>query len=204
MIDDPLADSFVWWDDITPKDVGAYETALNDASGERAMQRHLANHPVLLVQHLGGGHGRWVIPQKRLGGEYVTDFVIGEKDSGGHSWEFVELQHPNARLFVPSNRRVSDQLDEGLRQILDWRRWLENNLDYARRPRVHDGLGLTNVSSRDRGLIIIGREHDLDEEDKVRRKQLGLDHNIHIHTYDWLIREAKSRIASLEKRAKQT
>jgi hypothetical protein len=35
------------------------------------MQSYLSAHPELLIQHLGGGHGRWVIPQKRLGAEYL-------------------------------------------------------------------------------------------------------------------------------------
>jgi hypothetical protein len=47
------------------------------------LQRHLATNPLLLVQHLGGGGGRWMLSQKRLGSEYVPDFVIGERSSGG-------------------------------------------------------------------------------------------------------------------------
>jgi hypothetical protein len=98
----------------------SFEEALEAAPGERVMQAYLAANPILLVQHLGGGHGRWVIPQKRLGSEYVTDFVIGDKDSDGRHWQFVELQDPNARLFVapavasPSNlMRVSARFWSG-------------------------------------------------------------------------------------------
>lgn len=41
------------------------------------MQTFLAEHPHLLVQYMRYGHGRWVVPQQRLGAELVTDFVIG-------------------------------------------------------------------------------------------------------------------------------
>jgi Shedu protein SduA, C-terminal len=149
--DDDLAAAFVWWDDIRAVDVETLRQALEAANDERPLQRHLANKPLRLVQHLRGGGGRWVLSQKRLGSEYVTDFVIGERSSGGFEWYFVELQSPRARLFVPSTGRLSPQLDEGIRQIQEWRRWLDDNRDYARRPRSRNGLGLVDVSSRDPG-----------------------------------------------------
>lgn len=202
VVSDDLADALVWWDDITRHDVEQYAAVLGAASREQEMQRHLALVPRLLVQHLGGGHGRWVIPQKRLGSEYVTDFVIGERSSSGYEWQFVELQSPLARLFVASTGRQSAQLDEGLRQISEWRGWLADNRDYARRPRSRNGLGLADVSADDPGLLLIGRETDLTDNDRERRRQLDTTYNIRIHTYDWLIRPAQSRLADLERKAR--
>lgn len=194
---DELARFAVPWLDIVDEQVAAYREVLERAQNERPLQTHLATYPLLLAQHLGGGHGRWVIPQKRLGAEYVPDFVIAEKHSGGFMWQFVELQSPRATLFVPSTGRQTEQLDEGIRQILEWRRWLESNLDYARRPRSQHGLGLTEVGPRDRGLLIIGREHDLNDTDRERRRQLSEVNNIAIHTYDWIAREAGARVREL-------
>jgi hypothetical protein len=199
IFEDDLAQYFAWWDDITPDDVTTYEQVLEAASDERPLQTFLARNPRFLVQHLGGGAGRWVIPQKRLGAEYVPDFVIGERSSSGFEWQFIELQSPNATLFVKSTGRQSQQLDEGLRQINDWRRWLDNNRDYARRPRARDGLGLDNASGSDPGLLIIGREADLTEPNRERRRQLDQQHNVRIHTYDWLVRAAKGRLAALNR-----
>jgi len=54
------------------------------------MQAFLEREPSMLLQHLGGGDGRWVIPRKRLGAEHVIDFIIGERDSAG--WQAVELK----------------------------------------------------------------------------------------------------------------
>lgn len=195
--DGDLADAFVCWDDIRADDLVVYRQVLDAAEDEKPLQRHLASNPLLLVQSLRGGHGRWVWSQKRLGSEYVTDFVIGEKSSGGFEWQFVELQSPRARLFVPSSGRLSPQFDEGIRQIQEWRRWLDDNRDYACRPRSHNGLGLTDVSGSDPGLLLIGREADLDEDDRQRRRQFDQDLNIRIRTYDWPIREAETRLGNL-------
>lgn len=201
LVDNDLADAFVWWDDIAQSDIDAYVSVLAAASDERPLQRHLATHPLLLAQHLRGGHGRYVCSQKRLGSEFVCDFAVAEIDSGGCRWTWVELQSPVAKLFVPSTGRLTSQFDEGLRQINDWRRWLAANRDYARRPRAEDGLGLRGATGEDPGLLIIGREEDISAHDGERRRQLEGQYNIEIHSYDWLVREAAARLAELSRRA---
>ncbi len=78
---DPLNEFFVWWDRISHEDVATFESALNGASREEDVQQFLQANPKFLIQHLGGGHGRWVIPKQKLGAEYVTDFLVAEKHS---------------------------------------------------------------------------------------------------------------------------
>lgn len=193
---DPLRDFFVLWDEIGLVEIEKYAKVLEQSKDERTLQQHLADNPLLLVQHLSGGAGRWVIPQKRLGSEFVPDFVLCERNSLGDFWTLVELQSPKSRFFT-KKRRPSEHLDEGIRQVLEWRRWLAANRDYARRPRVEDGLGLRGIDAESPGLVLIGRQSGLVEQDKIQLRQLGRDHNISFHTYDWLIRRAKSRIAAL-------
>ncbi len=52
----------------------ALKDCLQTATTERAVQSVIEENPVLLARALGGGHGRWVIPQRRLGAEHLTDF----------------------------------------------------------------------------------------------------------------------------------
>ncbi|MEU8306870.1 Shedu anti-phage system protein SduA domain-containing protein [Actinomadura sp. NPDC048955] len=195
---DPLRDFYVPWDDIRQGEISAFEQILESSESERPLQRWLQDHPIFLVQHLGGGHGRWVIPQKRLGAEFIPDFVTLERFSAGFSWTLVELQSPKVKFFT-NVRRPSEQLDEGIRQILEWRRWLSANRDYARRDRTQHGLGLSDIDDKATGLLIIGREQDLSTADSEQIRQLGYDHRIEIHTYDWLTREAKRRLEELER-----
>jgi hypothetical protein len=198
-----LANFSVWWDEITSADIARYRDVLEAAADERPIQRYLASNPLILVQHLHGGHGRWVLPQKRLGSEYVPDFILAERNSAGFEWQFVELQSPQAELFIPSTGRNSAQLDEGLRQIEEWRRWLEDNRPYARNPKAQNGLGLRNISANFPGLLLIGREAKLTDSTRERRRQLGGRYNIHIRTYDWLLREAESRVRAVSQKRYQ-
>ncbi|MEI2650121.1 MAG: Shedu anti-phage system protein SduA domain-containing protein [Dermatophilaceae bacterium] len=193
---DPLGEFLVNWITVDPAKIATLQTTLDGASDERPVQRYLQENPEILAQALVGGHGRWVIPQKRLGDRFVPDFVLGHRWSGPTwEWILVELQTP--ALSTPRNRtgqlftrqgRMGEQLDEGLKQINEWRRWLEANLDYARRSRTEHGLGLTRIGANPPGLLLIGREGDLTPEHADMRKQLGDQHNVRIHSYNWLVR----------------
>jgi hypothetical protein len=141
----------------------------------------LAKKPMLLAQILDGGHGRWVLPHLDLGGRFEPDFVLGHRWSGPTwEWLLIELQTPrlasgrnkDGRVFL-KNGRMCEQLDEGLRQINEWRRWISANLDTAKRPRAQMGLGLTDIDPSPPGLLIIGREADLTPEHANIRMQLA-------------------------------
>lgn len=90
-------------------------------------------------------------------------------------------------------------LNHAIRQITDWRAWLKSNQAYASRPRSENGLGLTNIDSNIKGLILIGRRATIDSETNARRRQLVQDMNIEIHSYDYLLESLKGRLISLKK-----
>ena len=195
-----LDEYFVWWDSITTDHVAQFEACVNGADDERPVQKYLEAQPTMLVQPLGGGHGRWVMPQKRLGSEYVPDFMLGEKSSIGFEWTAVELESPRAQLFNKSDGNPSRQLNHAIRQIQDWRSWLTSNQNYADRPISDNGLGLRNVNGRVPGLILIGRRGTHLRETNARRRQYQEDLNIEIRTYDWLIERARPRAEWAEAR----
>ncbi len=112
-----LKDFWVDWDTITPRHVRAFQRALSTATSERPVQAFLEQHPLLLIQHLGGGHGRYVIRKLRLGRDFVPDFVIGERDSNGFHWELVELESPTARMFTKAGDPTR-ALNHAIRQIV--------------------------------------------------------------------------------------
>ena len=171
---------------------------MDQARKECDLQRYLEANPFLLIQHLGGGHGRWVIPQKRLGAEHVPDFIIGDRHSFGFEWQVVEIENPSAKVFTKSGD-PSKTLSHAIRQITDWRSWLKLNQNYASRRREENGLGLVNIDSDVKGLIIIGRRDTIDPSTNERRRQLCSDLRIDIHSYDWLVGTLEGRVEALEK-----
>jgi hypothetical protein len=147
---------------------------------------------------LRGGHRRWAIPQERLGEKHITDFVLGEFNSLGYHWYPVELESPLARLFTRAGDPTK-ALTHAIRQIQDWRSWLNQNLDYARRPRDEGGLELKKIRSDPKGIIFIGRRHMLTSDTQARREQMSHELQIDIHTFDHLFDTAQSWLNHISK-----
>jgi hypothetical protein len=126
------------------------------------------------------------MPQVRLGAEYVADFVLGCKDSLGYHWRLVELEGCNEKLFV-ADGDPAKMLRHAIRQIQDWRSWLQQNVAYAQREEADGGLALRDITGEAEGLIIIGRRSMLTDDSRMLRRRMSQETNIRIHTYDWLI-----------------
>lgn len=195
---DPLRDFFTQWDHVIPDELTTLANALDNATREEDIQQFLQSNPHFLIQHLGGGHGRWVLPKQKLGAEHVTDFLIAEKHSFGFEWQAVELESPLRPMFN-KNGDPSQFLNHAIRQITDWRAWLKSNQAYASRPKTDSGLGLTDIDANVKGLILIGRRSAIDPETNARRRQLVQDLNIEIHSFDYLLHSLEGRLVSLKK-----
>jgi hypothetical protein len=199
---DPLNEFFSRWDSVERSDIDALRHALDSAKREEDIQQFLQKNPKLIIQHLGGGHGRWIIPKKRLGGEHVTDFMIGERDSMGFHWTAVELESPLGKMFVKSGD-ASAALNHAIRQIRDWRIWLSHNQNYAARLRSEDGLGLTDIDAEVPGLILMGRRATETDDTRRMRRQISRESKIEIHTFDFLLDALTGRVESLEAHRQQ-
>ncbi|WP_080427628.1 Shedu anti-phage system protein SduA domain-containing protein [Burkholderia ubonensis] len=193
---DPLREFYSWWDTISDIDVSKLQNVLDVAEREEDVQHFLQENPKYLIQHLGGGHGRWIIPKQRFGSEHVTDFMIGDRDSMGFHWQAVELESPLAKMFTRAGD-PSARLTHAIRQIQDWRLWLSTNQNYAARARDEDGLGLTDIDPNVQGLILMGRRVTESDATRRRRRQMSRDLDIEIHTFDFLVESLSGRIESL-------
>jgi hypothetical protein len=200
---DPLCDFYSRWDTVNESDIDALRDALDSAKREEDVQQFLQANPKYLIQHLGGGHGRWIIPKQRLGAQHVTDFMIGEKDSMGFRWQAVELESPLAKMFTKAGN-PSAALTHAIKQIQDWRMWLAANQNYAARDRGEDGLGLTEIHPDVEGVILMGRRATESYETRRLRRQMGRDAKIEIHTFDYLLEALIGRIESLKEHRKMT
>ena len=183
------------WDRISPEEAEALREVLDNNPKELEMQKFLEENPKFLVQAMGGGHGRYQFPQKKLGSEYIPDFLIAEMSSIGVEWHAVEIESPRVKAHR-KDRLQTSELTHAIGQINDWRTWLRDNLDYARRPRSQNGLGLIGIDDRVPGLILIGRRAEFPEKFNQFRRNLRDRVQILVHSYDWLLDVARSNTSS--------
>ena|SRR5215813_651673 len=178
---DPLGDFRVGHGPPPPALRARLRAYLNAAISEAPVQRFLEGNPVVLVRHLAGDHRRWVIPGSRLVSRFAPDFLIGEQHAGRSRWTLVELESPSVRLFTDSGDSTRS-LNHALSRIREWRGWLHDHGRFAR-----ERLSLANIGVSAHALILIGRRARLRPEDLPRRRQLEMEENVVIHTYDWLV-----------------
>ncbi len=186
-----LSDSLTLWDQIAPQESASLQALLDTNPDEGSLHRFLKGNPKFLVQVMGGGHGRYQLSKQRLGADYVPDFLIAEESSIGIEWYAVELESPRCKEHR-ADGNPAQPLNTAIAQIRDWRQWLMNNIDQARRPKQQDGLGLIGIDSRVPGLIIIGRRHEYPRRFNDFRRQMRDREQILIHSYDWLVDVARS------------
>ena len=169
---------------------------IDSASDERPIQRYLDAHPQLLASVLSGSR-RYVRSKVRLGGKYETDYMLAEVDSAGFGWIYVELETPSSPVILKSGEDLHDKARTGVSQIKNWREWIADNLELARRPIAEDGLGLAGIRPRDAGLVLVGRRQSLYDDPRNVRRQLREDARIYVRTYDWLIEAIGESLSSM-------
>ena len=186
-----LEESSVIWDRLTPQHGNSLQELLEKSPQEAEMHSFLEAHPEYLVQVMGGGHGRYQLSKKRLGAEFIPDFLVAEMSSIGIEWHAVEIESPGVAAFRKDGLPAIG-LNHAIGQIRDWRQWLMDNIDYARRPKEQNGIGLVGIDPRVPGLIIIGRRQEYPSRYNEFRRQMIDRERIVIHSYDWLVDVARS------------
>ena len=160
------------------------ESALGaQAANEAELQACLNRHPVLF-----GADYEAVLPQQRLGGDYVMDYAL-RRPSG--LVDLVEIEASTHALFTqrgdPTNALVHAE-----QQVLDWLQWLEDFTSLARRdlPQLQRPLGYIVIGRTD-GMIEISQRR------LAQRNQLWAS-TMTILTYDDLLARARALLAQLE------
>lgn len=164
-----------------------------EVQSEEEIHQYLKENAYFLTGVLfPGHHGKLCISKARFGRELIADFLIASLDSAGWWWFGVELKSPSGRMFNKDGSETR-ALRDALYQIDEWRLWLQENLDYARKTRK--GLGYTDILPDLACCVIIGRRKnevlDINQLNMRRQAIVRRDkHGLLLHHYEWLIEEA--------------
>ena len=122
-------------------------------------------------------------------GTRVTDFVFREANN---DYLLVELERSTHRLFLKSGH-PSSELNHACDQIVDWKRYIEDNPDTVQRE-----LGLSGISASPNSLVVIGRSQSLTPENRRRLVTMqNVSPKLKIMTYDDVYDNAKAVIQNL-------
>ena len=114
----------------------------------------------------------------------MTDFVFCDATQ---EYLLVELERSTLPLFR-QNGHPTAELTHAHGQIVDWKRYLEDNLQTVQRE-----LGLTGITPSPNALLVIGRSHSLQLKDRRKLQTMASDSpKLRIMTYDDVYENAKA------------
>ena len=155
----------------------------SDPDREQVLQTFLQANPILLCPTYVR-----VWPKLQIGAA-ITDFVFCDANQ---EYFFVELERSTLRLFR-NDGHCTAELTHALGQIVDWKRYLEDNLST-----VQNELGLSGITPNPSGLVVIGRSQSLLAENRRKlRTMTGETPRTKIMTYDDVYENAKAVFENL-------
>jgi hypothetical protein len=150
---------------------------------ERDIQRFIESNPVVL-----DAYGAEVRSEVWLGKSYRMDLVLQYTESDRRIL-LVELEPPTLPLFTGSGR-WNAKITHAIQQVQDWMRWWREHPQEVPAP--------FDATIPVKGLIIAGRDRNLDES--AKRRLLHNNHQFHdlsVVTYDDLLRRLDRLMSSL-------
>jgi hypothetical protein len=157
----------------------------------------------ILAYYDFGHHVAFMFPEFPLSNNYIVDFVIIGKNSGGHEFIFVELEGINGRV-VTGNGGLGEVIRKGVNQIEDWQVWLEKNFSnlkpYFDKYRNHDNSLPDEFYEYDKTrmhfAVVAGRREHFKNATYRKKRKLLLESDIRLLHYDNLIDCAESMMAA--------
>ncbi|KQC00949.1 Shedu anti-phage system protein SduA domain-containing protein [Pedobacter sp. Hv1] len=80
----------------------------------------------LLMDFYTGNHEAYLFREFALPPNYIVDFLLVGKNSGGYEFIFIEFESPNADITLKDGN-LGVAFRNGIKQIEDWDLWLESN-----------------------------------------------------------------------------
>ncbi len=171
---------------------------LDSAGKENDVQRYIKDNQKwfipgsLLRNYDFGHHEAYVVPEQALGAEYKVDYMLLGKNSIGHQIVLVEFEDVNVDYKLKNSNAESDPVRKGITQIMDWKRWLDDNRTYF----IHSS-GLSSISGNipSWGIyyaLVVGRRSRMDETaNHMRGQKMRETPGLSIVSYDRLVDNIK-------------
>ncbi|MBU3110171.1 Shedu anti-phage system protein SduA domain-containing protein [Clostridium lacusfryxellense] len=172
-----------------------FQTSINISSGIIEEFRDLIKeelkeeeYQIFLKEHLVflNPLAKQIIDKRRLGDDYITDFVIHLINE---EYILVEIEKPQDNIFT-ANNEFSSKFTHAFGQVLDFINWIELNISYAQTK-------LPGIKSP-KGILIMGMRSTMSEIQKLKLKKYNENsHSIQISTFDDLLSNSERLLENL-------
>lgn len=156
-----------------------FDRILASAVHEETVHKFLAEHREVLLRWCGFDSDEVEFRSKVDLHSLIPDFAVGtfRQTTSRWHWTLIEIERPDHCLFNQSGDPTR-ALSHAIRQITDWRAWLQNNLAYARRI-------LPDISPTCDVAVIIGRRSSVPPSVQDRLEMMQIQSpGLRIATFD--------------------
>lgn len=150
---------------------------------EEVLQKFLKEYPFVLHQSAE------IIPKKKLGEDFVTDFVLVATTTQGPTYTLVELERAGHTILTKDSTLTSP-VGHAIKQTRDWDIWLEKNKAYVQNK-------LPGFETP-KYMVVMGRSDDFTENQKAYMRSYNREwKNLELLTYDDVLARFQATILRL-------
>ena len=165
---------------------------------EEVYHQFLATHASLFF--FNGLDHYLTLSKIRLGANHIIDLAVPKEGySRGLSWNLIELESPHCAPYTRGGD-PSKALSHGLQQIRNWRRWITDNREEARRTFPSIGVRTIRdpnfrftlvIGTRENSKRFLEERNQLADEERVRIRSFNfladlLRHHVHFNEFRFL------------------
>jgi len=175
------------------KEAEEFRNVIYEKKEEQLIQRYIKENKKwfipgsIFLDYNFGHHDAYLFPEQPLGEKYKADYMLLGKNSDGYSIILVEFEKADVPFMITTSNTESQRVREGLTQIRDWKRWLDDNRTYFLNSIGLTSLGIEVPTYRIYYyLVVSNREHMGTRETNYRSQLMYEMPNLKIVTYDRL------------------
>ena len=161
-----------------------FQSLLETSQREEEIQIFLKLNPMVLHPTAE------VIPKKKLGEDFITDFILVSYTDQGPTYTLVEIEKPSLPILV-QDYSLSSHTNHAIKQTRDWDVWIEQHKSYIQSK-------LPGFETP-KYMVVIGRSSNLDTTAKAHIRSYNRElQNTELVTFDDLLVRFNGIIKKLE------
>lgn len=178
-------------------------TSITELDIKRYIQNNGFYHiPASIFKHYNFGHHEAVLFKEfPLGTNYIADYLLVGRASGGWQFIFVEFENPYGRITL-ADGNPGEVIRKGMNQIDEWKPFIEGYFSilsaefekYTKQPLPKEFTRFD--STRMHYVVVAGRRADYNETTRLFQRRSDAERNIKILHYDNILDDARDLIGA--------
>ena len=163
------------------KEAKDFEFIISNAKNEVEVQRYIKSNQkwfipgAIFLDYNFGHYETYLFPEQKLGNDYIADYMLIGKSSGGYNLVLVEFETPNTEYLISTANMESESVRKGLTQLQDWKRWLDSNREYFMRNIGLREFGIDIPTYRTFYHLVVSRRKYMNKME-VEVREIGRAH----------------------------